>query len=134
MLIGAILLFVTLNVPIANQGQFLLMLALTAVFIPFAGPNVVCTVYDVTLPEVRSTAMSIQYFIESAGAALSPLIAGYIADQPGSSLRTAFLVICISTWVLCAIFFAVVAYLVPRDIATLHQQLQARADFERAHH
>jgi len=83
---------------------------------------------------VRSTAMSIQYFIESAGAALSPLIAGYIADQPGSSLRTAFLVICISTWVLCAIFFAVVAYLVPRDIATLHQQLQARAEFERAHH
>jgi MFS transporter, Spinster family, sphingosine-1-phosphate transporter len=133
-LVGAVLLLVTLSVPIANQGLFLLMLALTAVFIPIAGPNVVCTVYDVTLPEVRSTAMSIQYFIESAGAALAPSIAGYIAIQEGSSLRTAFLVICISTWVLCAIFFAVVAYLVPRDIATLHQQLQARAEFERAHH
>ena len=131
-LVGAILLFVTLNVPIANQGLFLLMLALTAVFIPFAGPNVVSIVYDVTLPEVRSTALSIQYFIESAGAALAPSIAGYIADQEGSSLRLAFLIICISTWVLCAIFFAVVAHLVPADIATLHEQLQARAEFERA--
>jgi len=131
-LVGAVLLLVTLSVPIANQGLFLLMLALTAVFIPIAGPNVVCTVYDVTLPEVRSTAMSIQYFIESAGAALAPSIAGYIAIQEGSSLRTAFLVICISTWVLCAIFFAAVAYLVPRDIATLHEQLQARAELERA--
>jgi len=131
-LVGAVLLLVTLSVPIANQGLFLLMLALTALFIPVAGPNVVCTVYDVTLPEVRSTAMSIQYFIESAGAALAPSIAGYIAIQEGSSLRTAFLIICISTWVLCAIFFAAVAYLVPRDIATLHEQLQARAAFERA--
>ena len=131
-LVGAVLLLVTLSVPIANQGLFLLMLALTALFIPVAGPNVVCTVYDVTLPEVRSTAMSIQYFIESAGAALAPSIAGYIAIQEGSSLRTAFLIICISTWVLCAIFFAAVAYLVPRDIATLHEQLQARAVFERA--
>ena len=131
-LVGAVLLLVTLSVPIANQGLFLLMLALTALFIPVAGPNVVCTVYDVTLPEVRSTAMSIQYFIESAGAALAPLMAGYIADREGSSLRTAFLVICISTWVLCAIFFAAVAKLVPEDIATLHGQLQARAEFERA--
>ena len=129
-LLGAILLYVTLSVPIANQGLFMVMLALTAVFIPFAAPNVVSTVYDVTLPEVRSTAMSIQYFIESAGAALAPLMAGYIADH--SSLHDAFLIICISTWVLCAIFFAIVAKLVPDDIATLHGQLQARAEFERA--
>ncbi|MBN1137095.1 MAG: MFS transporter [Anaerolineae bacterium] len=130
-LVGAVLLYVTLNVPIANQGLFMVMLAFTAVFIPFAAPNVVSTVYDVTLPEVRSTAMSVQYFIESAGAALAPLMAGYIADR--SSLHDAFLIICISTWVLCAVFFAVVARLVPDDIATLREQLQARAEFERAH-
>jgi MFS family permease len=129
-LVGAILLFLTLSVPIPNQGLFMVMLAFTAVFIPFASPNVVSTVYDVTLPEVRSTALSIQYFIESAGAALAPLMAGYIADR--SSLRDAFLIICISTWVLCAIFFAVVAHLVPRDIATLRSQLRARAEYEQA--
>ncbi len=57
-LIGAVLLTITLAVPTANQGLFLVMLALTALFIPFAAPNVISTVYDVTLPEVRSTALS----------------------------------------------------------------------------
>jgi MFS family permease len=132
-LTGAVLLYFTLAVPIANQTLFMVMLAFTAVFIPVASPNVVSTVYDVTLPEVRSTALSIQYFIESAGAALAPSIAGFISEQEGSSLKDAFLIICISTWVLCAIFFAAVAYLVPDDIATLHSQLRARAEYEQAH-
>ena len=129
-LLGAILMLLTLSVPTANQPLFMVMLALTALFIPFASPNVVSTVYDVTLPEVRSTAMSIEYFIESAGAALAPWIAGEISDR--SSLHNAILIICISTWVLCSILFAIVAFLVPRDIATLHSQMQARAEYEQA--
>jgi len=129
-LMGAILLTITLGIPAANQGLFLVMLVLTALFIPVAAPNVVSTVYDVTLPEVRSTAVAIQYFIESAGAALSPLMAGLIADR--SSLHDAILIICVSTWVLCAIFFAFVAYLLPHDIQTLRNQMRARAEQERA--
>ncbi len=129
-LLGAILLAATMAVPVQNQMLFMLLLSLTALFIPFASPNVISTVSDITLPEVRSTAMSIQYFIESAGAALAPLIAGLIAVR--YSLHDAILWICVSTWVLCAVFYAVVAYLVPRDIATLRGQLRERAEQERA--
>ena len=129
-LLGAILLTVTMNVPVENQTLFLVMLMATALFIPFAAPNVVSTVYDVTLPEVRSTALSVQYFIESAGAALAPWLAGMIAVR--SSLHNAILLICVSTWVLCSIFFAFVAYLVPRDIETLRAQMRQRAEMERA--
>jgi MFS family permease len=129
-LLGAILLTVTMNVPVENQTLFLVMLMATALFIPFAAPNVTSTVYDVTLPEVRSTALAVQYFIESAGAALAPLLAGLIAVR--SSLHNAILIICVSTWVLCSIFFAFTAYLLPRDIATLRQALRERADLERA--
>jgi MFS family permease len=129
-LAGAVLLVVTLNIPDANQGLFMVMLAFTAVFIPFAAPNVISTVYDVTLPEVRSTALSVQYLIESSGAALAPGIAGLIADQ--SSLKTSFLLICVSAWILCGLFFALVAYFVPRDVATLREQLRQRADQERS--
>jgi MFS family permease len=128
--LGAVLLFLTLSVPAANQGLFLALLALTALFIPFGAPNVLSTVYDVTLPEVRSTAVSVQYFIESAGAALSPLLAGLIADR--YSLHDAILWICISAWALCAVFFAFVARYVPRDIAVLRKQMQERAQQERA--
>jgi MFS family permease len=96
---------------------------------PFASPNVISTVYDITLPEVRSTALAIQYFIENAGAALAPLLAGYIADQ--SSLHTAILSICILTWVLGAIILAITAYLVPVDIETLRNQMRDRAAREK---
>ena len=125
-LLGAILLVPTLYVPLESQGLFLVMLSLTALFIPFASPNVISTVYDVTLPEVRSTALAIQYFIESAGAALAPLMAGLIADR--SSLKDAILLICVSTWVLCSLFFALAAYLAPRDIKALRQTMRERAE------
>jgi MFS family permease len=129
-LLGAILLPLTIAVPDQNQGLFLVMLSVTAIFIPFASPNVISTVYDITLPEVRSTAMAVQYFIESAGAALAPWLAGVIAVR--SSLEQAILLICISTWVLCGVFFGLVAFLIPDDIERLREQLRLRAEHEQA--
>jgi hypothetical protein len=105
------------------------MISLTALFIPFAAPNVISTVYDVTLPEVRSTALAVQYFIESAGAATAPLLAGLIAVR--SSLHSAILIVCESTWIVCGILLILVAYLVPHDIATLRQAMRERAEMER---
>lgn len=127
---GAVLFYLTLNIPIENRLLFGIMLALTALFIPIAAPNVIATVYDVTVPEVRSTALSVQYFIESSGAALAPGVAGLIADA--TSLRTAFLLICIFTWILCGIFFALVARYVPADVSALREQMRRRAADERA--
>lgn len=128
-LIGAALLPITLNVPNENQLLFGVLLAVTGVFIPLAAANVIAMVYDVTAPEVRSTAMAAQYFIESSGAALAPLIAGLIADV--YSLQTAFLLICISAWILCGIFFAMAARYAPGDIAVLRGQMRQRAEAAR---
>jgi MFS family permease len=128
-LLGAVLLTITMNVPVEDQTIFLIMLMVTALFIPFAAPNVISTVYDVTLPEIRSTALAVQYFIESAGAALAPLLAGLIAVR--SSLHNAILLICVSTWVVCSVFFAFAAYLVPRDVEALRQAMRERAERER---
>lgn len=128
-LVGALLLVATMNVPLENHTQFLIMLMITALFIPFASPNVISTVYDVTLPEVRSTALAIQYFIENAGAALAPWLAGLFAVR--SSLHQAIIVICVSAWVVGSILLALTAYLVPKDIQTLRRQLSERAEQER---
>jgi MFS family permease len=102
---------------------------LTSIFIPFSSPNVISTVYDITLPEVRSTALAIQYFIENGGAALAPLLAGIIAKT--ASLQVAILTICVSAWALGAIFLSLTAYLVPKDIETLRSQMRERAELER---
>jgi MFS family permease len=127
-LLGAIFLWFTLNVPNENVLLFTILLGCTALFMPFASPNVISTVYDVTLPEVRSTAVSVQYFIESAGAASAPLIVGLIADQ--TSLKNAFLLICIFTWLLCALFFFFTSRYINKDIDVLRSEMAHRADQE----
>jgi MFS family permease len=128
-LIGAVLLSITMRIPIGEKGLFMLMLSATALFMPFSSPNVVSTVYDITLPEVRSTALAVQYFIENGGAALAPLLAGYMAVR--ASLGDAILQISVWAWVLTAAFLALAAYLVPRDIDSLRQALSERAAEER---
>ena len=129
-IMGAILMYLTINVPVDQPGTFGIMLMLTAIFIPFASPNVLSTIYDVTLPEVRSTANAIESFIENAGAASAPLIAGLIADA--TSLRASILIICTSTWLVCFIIFFAAIYFVPKDITDLHKQLADRAAAEAA--
>lgn len=129
-LVGAVLLSLTLRTPVEARGQFLALLSLTALFMPMAAPNVISSVYDITLPEVRSTALAIQYFIENGGAAAAPLLAGYIAVR--ASLGDAILWISIVAWALGAIILSTAAYVVPRDIAVLRSQLRERAELERS--
>lgn len=125
-LAGAVLFWITLSIPHEQKLAFMVMMAITALAIPLAAPNVISIVYDITLPEVRSTALAIEYFIESSGAALSPLLVGLIADR--SSLGNAFLIICVSTWLLCAVFFALIGRLIPRDMELLRQEMRRRAE------
>lgn len=124
-LVGALLLIVTMNVPLDNQMFFSIMLVITALFIPIAAPNVVSTVHDITLPEVRSTALALQLLIENGGAAMAPFVAGLIAVR--ASLHTAILSLCVGAWILGALILALAAYNVPADIDTLRQAMQARA-------
>jgi MFS family permease len=128
-IMGAILMTITLNIPNQQEGLFMVMLALTAIFIPMASANVLSTVYDVTLPEVRSTANAVESFLESIGAAMAPLMVGLISDA--FNLKAAFMIICVVAWVLCAIFFVGVAFVIPKDIAQLRGQMRERADHER---
>lgn len=137
-LAGAILLAITLNVPFDQPLTFAILMGLAAIFIPVASPNVTSTVNDVTVPEIRSTAMSIQYFIESSGAALAPTIAGVISDSLRASanpnpIGTSILIICTSTWILCAFFFFFASRIITKDIHQLRDFMKARAKEELAH-
>jgi MFS family permease len=127
-LAGAIFLSIAMNVPQDNKSLFIILLGATALFMPFASPNVISTIFDITLPEVRSTALAIQYLIENGGAALAPLLAGIIASR--YNLHTAILFICVSAWLLSTIFLVLVIILVPKDIAVLRNQMKERAALE----
>lgn len=129
-IIALVFLIFAINLPNEQTLPFGILLTLTCIFMPFASPNVVTTIYDMTLPEVRSTANALQNFFEQVGSSTAPLIAGLIAVS--SSLREAILIICISAWLLCFIFLLIAAALVPKDLQELRIQLQRRAEIEKA--
>jgi MFS family permease len=129
-IMGAIFLFLALQTPVGARSTFFVFMILTAIFMPLSSPNVISTVYDVTMPEVRSTAQAVEYFIENAGAAFAPLLAGIIADA--SNLHTAILTICITAWLLCFVIYLGALLFVDGDIKSLRAQMSDRAAFERA--
>jgi len=129
-LMGAVFLFFAINTPVGERSTFFILMILTAIFMPLSSPNVIATVYDVTMPEVRSTAQATEYFIENAGAAFAPLLAGIIADA--SNLQTSILVICITAWILCFFFYLGALFFIDGDIKSLRGQMSERAAFERA--
>jgi len=124
-LVGAAFLWLAMSVPVGSEGPFTILWVLTAFFMAIPPANTPATVHDITEPEVRSTALSIQYFIENVGAATAPLLAGLIAVR--SSLSDAIVLIGVGAWVVCAILYGVAAYLVPKDIEHLRQLMQERA-------
>src|SRR5512134_134964 len=102
-LMGAVFMYLAITTPIEARNQFFIFMCLTAIFMPLSSVNVIATVYDVTVPEVRSTAQAVEYFIENFGAAFAPILAGVIADA--IDLKTAILLVCCVAWGLCFLFY-----------------------------
>jgi MFS family permease len=131
-LMGAIFLYLAIKTPVYDQTQFFILMALTALFMPLSSPNVLATIFDITPPEVRSTAQAVEYFVESSGAALAPLMAGIIADA--LNLEISILTICTISWLLCFIFYLGALFTIKTDVHSLRVQMEERANIERAKH
>jgi MFS family permease len=128
-LAGGVFLSITLLLPMERQTLFLVLMGITGIAMSLAPPNVMATVHDVTLPEVRSTAQSLRKLLEDGGAAVSPFLAGLIAMS--FSLHTAILSICLGAWLISAVFFGILAIFVPQDITRLRETMRKRAEKEK---
>jgi len=124
-LLGAVFMYFALTTPIEARNQFFVMMCLTALFMPLSSANVVATVYDVTVPEVRSTAQAVEYFIENLGAITAPILTGIIADA--FNLQTAILLICTIAWGLCFFFYLGAVFTIDKDTNHLRDQMAERA-------
>jgi MFS family permease len=124
-LLGAIFLALAVTTPVEARTQFFVYMCLTAVFMPLSSANVVATVYDVTVPEIRSTAQATEYFVENAGAAFAPILTGVIADAV--DLQTAILLICTVAWGLCFFFYIGALFTIDKDHNDLRAQMAERA-------
>jgi MFS family permease len=124
-LLGALFMYLAITTPIEAKNQFFVLMCLTAIFMPLSSANVIATVYDVTVPEVRSTAQAVEYFVENAGAAFAPIITGLIADM--YDLKTAIILICTVAWLLCFFFYLGAIFTIDKDSHDLRDQMAARA-------
>jgi MFS family permease len=124
-LVGAVLLWITMSIPIDQPLLFGILLVITAVFMPMGSPNIVSSINDIALPEVRSTAFSIQYFIENSGAAIAPVLAGYIASK--TTMGFAILIISVTARLIAALFMGWAALEIPKDIQILRDQMHQRS-------
>ncbi len=124
-ILGAVFLTLALKTPAADQTTFFIWMALTAVFLPLSSPNVVAIVYDVTVPEVRSTANAVEYFMENIGAAFAPILAGYLSVHYGKG--NAILWVCVAAWLLCFLFYLGAMFTIDKDIHNLRATMAARA-------
>lgn len=124
-LLGALFMFLAINTPIEARTQFFLLMCATAIFMPLSSANIIATVYDVTAPEVRSTAQAVEYFVENAGAAFAPVLTGLIADAV--DIKTAILLICTVAWGLCFLFYLGAIFTIDQDARYLRDQMAQRA-------
>jgi MFS family permease len=123
-LLGTVFLAIAITTPNSQTLIFEVSLGMAALFMPMANPNAVATMYDITEPEVRSTAQSINNFLEQIGSAFAPAMAGFIAVN--ASLGIAIFGICTGAWTICFIFAVVALICVPRDIGKLRATLRER--------
>jgi MFS family permease len=125
-LLGAVFIYFALTTPSENRTQFFVFMCLTAIFMPLSSANVIATVYDVTVPEVRSTAQSAEYFVENIAAAAAPIITGWLAEDV-LGLTNTILVLCISAWLLCFFFYLGALFTIDKDTHDLRSQMAERA-------
>ena len=124
-ILGALFITLTLSTPLERINTFKFLLWMTCFFIPLPSPNIAASVYDVVLPDIRSTATSIQYFLGNLGSAFAPLLAGFIAQT--SSLGTALLSISLASWLGSSILLGISAYFLPSDHEKMRKLLKERA-------
>jgi len=124
-LMGIIFISLALNTPIDNRSTFFVYMCLTAIFIPLASANVLSTIYDITLPEIRSSAQAMESFVENFGAALAPWIAGVVASV--YSMKFSILWLCVAAWSLCFILYTGALFTVEKDMNSLRLKMAERA-------
>ncbi len=111
------------------EGQFFLVLMLlTAIFMAFLRPNIISTLFDVALPEVRSMAVAALMMGQFIGSTIVSLGMAPLIEKIG--LRSSILWGIIGAWLICFILLVTALFIVPKDIEQLRKHIAYRSQLE----
>jgi len=111
--------------PLSTRSPFLILLFISGLFLSSVSPNLVASVHDVTLPEVRSSAQAFRQLFIDISAAAAPFVAGLIAVN--TSLHKAILSASVVSWIVATGLVLLITYYVSDDIEDLRNKLKHRA-------
>ncbi len=125
------MLFLLLSFQIGNvRGTlFILLMMFTGLFMALERPNVIAMVFDITLPEIRSTSMAIMMLFQLIGSVIGPMLVGILIPKIG--LEQALLWVCVGAWGSSLVLLFGISRLLPKEIEWLRKQMAYRSQLER---
>jgi fucose permease len=113
-----------------SSSSELLLLSLVALglFFSFSWPNLIASILDITLPELRASAAGIFLFFQAMGAFVSPFIVAIINRMIG--LIGSITWVCIAAWGICLILFFSLTRSIPNDIEQFRKHMAYRSFLE----
>jgi MFS transporter, Spinster family, sphingosine-1-phosphate transporter len=108
---------------------FILMMMFTGLFMALERPNVIAMVFDMTLPELRSTSISIMMLFQLIGSIIGPILVGFLI--PFTGLRNGLLWVSVGAWLISLFLLMSVYCLMPHEIEWLRKQMAYRSQLEK---
>lgn len=112
-----------------EQGQgFLVSSLLIGFFWAFPWPNILASLMDITLPELRASIFAVALIFQTISIIVSSLIFSWV--QQLGSLADAVFFLCIGAWTICLVLLVLLLNYLPRDIEQLRRHMAYRSHLE----
>ncbi len=123
-------LFIFLAFNLLNDQSQLFVLLMTGMglFMSFTWPNIVASVMDITLPELRATANALVLLFQAVGTFIVPVLVFFLQARIG--LGPAILWTTIGPWMLCLAILIALLFLLPGEIERLRRHMAYRSHLE----
>ncbi len=110
-----------------NTG-FIALMTIMGLFTSFTWPNIIAAIFDVTLPEIRATAVGFMLMLQAFGLIFSSNIVSFL--QTRIELDQAIISVALSGWLISLPIAAALLISIPRGIEKLRRHMAYRSHLE----
>jgi MFS family permease len=103
-------------------------LILLGIFFSFSWPNLIASILDITLPELRASAGGVFLLSQTIGAVVTPLFVNLFRRRIGLIGSTTW--VCVLAWGICMVLFSLLFKRIPDDIERLRKHMAYRSYLE----
>ena len=114
----------TLRYTDVGGNPFLFWLLITSFFLALTLPNLFASIMDVTLPEIRASALAIGLFAQTLSFLITPPLFSY--GQKFFPIADLMLWICSGLWVICLFLLLGLFFVLHKDIEALRRHMAYR--------